>query len=245
MSRYTYDLHVHSCLSPCADNDMTPASIAGTATLAGINIMALTDHNTVKNCPAFFKACKAYGVIPVAGTELTTSEDIHVVCLFETLAAALCFGEELERHRILIKNRADIFGEQLISDCEDNVLGIEEYLLSNATDISVDNVPSFVGAFGGVCYPAHVDRHSNGIISTLGDFPDIKGFLCAEFHDKAKRDELIVRYPRLADKRPTVGSDAHYLWDIRDAEEAVELAAEPHSDEAVRRELFRYLRCEI
>ena len=65
MSRYTYDFHIHSCLSPCADNDMTPSNIAGMATLAGIGIMALTDHNTVKNCPAFFKAAKLNGIIPI------------------------------------------------------------------------------------------------------------------------------------------------------------------------------------
>ena len=92
MSSYYYDLHIHSCLSPCADNDMTPANIAGTATLAGIQIMALTDHNSVKNCPAFFKACKKYGVIPVPGMELTTAEDIHVVCLFDELDSAMAFG---------------------------------------------------------------------------------------------------------------------------------------------------------
>ncbi len=245
MSRYTYDFHIHSCLSPCADNSMTPASVAGTATLAGIGIMALTDHNSVKNCPAFFEACKAYGVIPVAGAELTTAEDIHVVCLFETLEGALLFGDEIDRHRVKIKNRTDIFGDQLITDIDDNVIGIDEYLLSNATDITVDAAPSLVKAFGGVCYPAHVDRHSNGIIATLGDFPKDSGFLCAEFHDKTKCEEYIARYKELSSKRLLTGSDAHYLWDIRDADDTLELSDEPYSGEKVRHELFKYLRCEI
>ena len=83
--RYYYDLHIHSCLSPCGDNDMTPDSIAGMGELNGLDIMALTDHNTLKNCPAFFKAAYRHGIIPVAGTELTTAEDIHAVCLFATL----------------------------------------------------------------------------------------------------------------------------------------------------------------
>ena len=116
MNRYYYDFHIHSCLSPCADNDMTPANIAGMATLAGLNIVALTDHNTTKNCPAFFKAAKQNGIIAVAGMELTTAEDIHIVCLFEKLSEALSFGEEIEKHRIRIKNRPDIFGDQLIVD---------------------------------------------------------------------------------------------------------------------------------
>ena len=80
--RYTYDLHNHSCLSPCADIDNTPNNIAGMAYLSGIKIVALTDHNSVKNCPAFFEAAAKYGIIPISGLELTTSEDIHLVCLF-------------------------------------------------------------------------------------------------------------------------------------------------------------------
>ena len=78
MNKYYYDLHIHSCLSPCGDDDMTPANIAGMAALKGLQILALTDHNTVKNCPAFYKACRKHGIIPVAGMELTVSEDIHL-----------------------------------------------------------------------------------------------------------------------------------------------------------------------
>lgn len=81
MERF-YDLHLHSCLSPCADNDMTPVNIAGMGMLNGLSVMALTDHNSCGNCPAFFEACRSYGITPVAGMELTTAEDIHVVCLF-------------------------------------------------------------------------------------------------------------------------------------------------------------------
>ena len=84
MSKYYYDFHIHSCLSPCGDDDMTPANIAGASTLAGLNIVALTDHNTTKNCKAFLESAKQYGIIGVAGMELTTAEDIHMVCLFQT-----------------------------------------------------------------------------------------------------------------------------------------------------------------
>ena len=112
MNSYKYDLHIHSCLSPCADDDMTPANIAGMASLQGLTLLALTDHNTSKNCPAFFAHCKRYGIVPVAGMELTTAEDIHVICLFETLEAAMKFDAEVSEKRIRIPNRADIFGHQ-------------------------------------------------------------------------------------------------------------------------------------
>ena len=79
MSVLRAQLHLHSCLSPCADDDMTPANIAGMAMLAGLDVAALTDHNATDNCPAFFAACAAYGVVPVGGMELTTAEEIHLV----------------------------------------------------------------------------------------------------------------------------------------------------------------------
>ena len=125
MNRYYYDFHIHSCLSPCADNDMTPNSIAGMAALAGLNLVALTDHNSCRNCPAFFAAAKRYGIIPIAGMELTTAEDIHMVCLFESLEDALAFGEAVDRRRIRIPNRTDIFGDQLLVDENDEVRGNE------------------------------------------------------------------------------------------------------------------------
>jgi DNA polymerase III alpha subunit len=244
MTKYTYDFHIHSCLSPCADNDMTPANIAGMASLAGINIMALTDHNTVKNCPAFFKAAKRNGVIPIAGMELTTAEDIHVVCLFESLKDAENFGETVDKKRIKIKNRTDIFGEQLILDEQDNLIGVDEYLLSNATEITVEEVPDLVKEYGGVCFPAHVDRQANGIIATLGTFPETPFFSAAEFHDGEKQNEYKEKYPILKEKRIVIGSDAHYLWDIRDADAEILLDDEPYSSEKVRHELFKFLRCE-
>ena len=244
MSKYYYDLHIHSCLSPCADNDMTPANIAGTATLAGIQIMALTDHNSVRNCPAFYKACKKYGVIPVAGMELTTAEDIHVVCLFEDLDNALAFGEEVDSKRVLIPNRVDIFGDQLIMDDEENVIGTDANMLPNATEITVDEAPSIVGKYGGICYPAHIDRQANGIIAVLGTFPESPVFRCAELHDKEKVAPHLEKYPILRDKQIVISSDAHYLWDIRDADASFELDDENYSSALVRKRLFEKLRQE-
>lgn len=244
MSRYYYDFHIHSCLSPCGDDDMTPANIAGAATLAGLNIVALTDHNTAKNCPAFMMAAKAYGIIGIAGMELTTAEDIHVVCLFEKLEEALAFSEEIERHIVKIKNRPEIFGRQQIMDHEDNILGEEEFLLSNATDISVEDVPELVDRFGGVCYPAHIDRTANGIVSILGVFPEESDFNCYELHGAEKTTEYEDRFNHLKNKIRLIGSDAHYLWDLRDAEDYIEICDEPYSSDLVRKNLFKYLRGE-
>lgn len=239
--KYSYDLHVHSCLSPCADNDNTPNNIVGMAHLSGIRIMALTDHNTAKNCPAFFEAAKRYGIVPVAGMELTTSEDIHVVCLFEELDSAMRFDEFLMSRRVLIKNRTDIFGDQLILDGNDEVIGTEEHLLPNATQISLDELPDLIKEYDGVCFPAHIDRDANGIVAILGTVPASPDFRCVEIHDKDKISEYKETYG-LSDKLFIVSSDSHYLTDIDETNNFFELKTDSDSDEDIRRALFEHLR---
>ena len=242
MKKYYYDLHIHSCLSPCGDNDSTPDSIAGMGELNELDILALTDHNTCKNCPAFFKAASQHGIIPIAGMELTTAEDIHLVCLFPTLSKAMEFDEVVEKRRIHIKNRPEIFGDQLIMNSEDKVVGTVEDLLINATDITVEEAARFVESHGGVCYPAHIDRESNGIISVLGAFPEDAGFTAAELHDA----NLLCDYTKIANlpqEAFIVSSDAHNLWSIKEKTDFIELDPQDESDDAVRRCLIEYLRC--
>ena len=217
MKKYYYDLHVHSCLSPCGDDDNTPNNIVGMAKLCGIDILALTDHNSAKNCPAFFEACKKYGIIPVSGMELTTSEDIHVVCLFEDLDMALAFDRFVESNRMKIKNKPEIFGNQLILNGEDMPIGNVEDLLINATNISITEVSAVVESYGGVCYPAHIDRESNGIIAILGTIPEECNFNCFELNDAQSADTYAFLYG-ISKDRFIVSSDAHYLTDMRDAE---------------------------
>ncbi len=243
MNKYYYDLHVHSCLSPCADDDNTPYNLAGMAAVSGLNIMALTDHNTCKNCPAFFKGARQYGIIPVAGMELTTAEDIHLVCLFERLEDAMLFDGEIDSRRIKIENRKDIFGNQTVCDEDDNPAYEEPFLLSNATTVSLDEAPGLVEKYGGVCYPAHIDRESNGIIAVLGTLPEKPHFNCVEIRDSDKVEELRERFS-LHYRTIILSSDAHYLQDVRDKENYFLLEDEPYSSARVRAELFKMLRGE-
>ena len=241
MKKYYYDLHIHSCLSPCGDNDSTPDSIMGMGELNGLDILALTDHNTLKNCPAFFKAAERHKKVAVAGVELTTAEDILIICLFETLEGGMKFDKLLEDRRILIKNRKDIFGEQLITDEFDEIIGEEENLLINATTISLDEVKDLVEKLGGVCYPAHIDRESNGIIAVLGAIPAELGFTVVELHDSEKKEKYssLTGFP--AD-RFVSNSDAHNLWDIKDKSDYLYLDADENNPDEVRKKLFEYLR---
>ena len=244
MNRYYYDLHLHSCLSPCGDADNTPNNLAGMGKLAGLQIMALTDHNTCRNCPAFFEAAARYGVIPVPGMELSTAEDIHMVCLFPALEAAMAFDVAVEARRVRIGNRPDIFGEQQIMDGEDRVIGEEPFLLSNATEIPLEESVRLAAQYGGIAYPAHVDRPSNSILAVLGTMPPEPRFSCVELHDGRREAELsdAVGGPAV---RTVVGSDAHYLWDIRDRDRFLLLEVAPEDGDGVRQNLIAWLRGDV
>ncbi|MBE6749703.1 MAG: PHP domain-containing protein [Ruminococcaceae bacterium] len=241
MKSYFYDLHIHSCLSPCGDDASTPDSIVGMGELNGLDIMALTDHNTVKNCPAFFEAAKRHGILPIAGMELTTSEEIHMVCLFPTLENALLFGDAIQTKRILIPNRTDIFGNQLICDSEDNVISTDEHLLSTATTVSLDEAPSLVEKFDGICFPAHIDRNSNSVSAVLGVFPQYPKFSCAEVYDRAKLPEFL-EFSGLSREKILINSDAHYLWDIKERLDFVNLKEIKEGSVEAGKYLIEYLK---
>ena len=241
MTRYFCDLHVHSCLSPCGDDDNTPANIAGMASLNGLGIVALTDHNSSKNCPAFFEQAKRVGIVPVAGMELTTAEDIHMICLFRTLEDAMAFDAYVSARRPAIPNRPDIFGHQYILDAKDEIVGEEENLLLNAADLAIEDAFREVLRRGGVAYPAHIDRPANGIVSTLGVFPEDPPFTAYELNDAASEEEYRRRFPILEGLRRVVSSDAHVLWNIAEASFSIPLDDEPYSSALVRDRLIDYL----
>ena len=207
------ELHIHSCLSPCADDDMTPANIAGMAMLEGLDVAALTDHNSCGNCPAFFSACEAHGIVPVAGMELTTAEKIHLVCLFPTLETAMAFDAAVRPYRMRRNNRPEIFGNQILMDAQDAVAGEEAELLILATALPLEQAVRLARAHGGAAYPAHIDRESNGILAILGAIPEEPAFETLEVSDPDRADALIKRYRR----RVISASDAHHLWNIADA----------------------------
>lgn len=242
MNKYFYDLHIHSCLSPCADDDMTPNNIANMGALLGLNIMALTDHNSCKNLPPFFSACKRNGIIPIGGTELSTAEDIHLICLFQTLEDAMSFGEEIGKRRLPIKNKPEIFGNQLILGEEDEVVGTEENLLISATEIPLEEAVKLAEKYGGVAYPAHIDRESNGIIAILGDIPPEPDFTCCEFNDRNNIDGYKSKYSSVVPLTVLSCSDAHRLWDISEAENFVYIEDEPYSSDRVRRNFLEMIK---
>jgi PHP family Zn ribbon phosphoesterase len=241
MTEYFYDLHVHSALSPCADNDMTPNNIAGMAAIKGLSVLALTDHNSAKNCPAFFEACRRQGIVAIAGMELSTAEDIHLVCLFAELDDAMRFDAEIEKHLMPIANRPDIFGDQKIFDGDDEETGEFPTLLISATDLSIEQAISLAKSYGAHVHPAHIDRESNGILSILGDIPEEYGFGIFELRERSSANKLLERVKQLDENNILVCSDAHHLWDISEAENSLLVDDEPYSSSLVRQRIFEML----
>lgn len=213
-----YDLHIHSCLSPCGDDDMTPANIVGMAAVKGLDVIALTDHNSCRNCPAAIYHGEKYGVTVIPGMELTTREEVHVICLFPTLDDALRFDALIYEKLLPFPNREDIFGKQQITDERDEVTGTVENLLINATSVSFDDVFSLAASFHGIAYPAHVDKPSTSLLSNLGFVPPGSTFTCAEFHDFKNLHRIRREHPYFENCNVICCSDAHYLQDIQEPE---------------------------
>ncbi len=209
-----YDLHIHSCLSPCGDNDMTPANIVGMAFISGLKIIAITDHNSCLNCGVAMKYGEEYGVIVIPGMELTTSEEIHVVCLFPRLEDGLRFGEFVYEQLLNIKCKPEIFGDQIIVGEDDNIAGTVEKLLISATDISIDDVDDLMDEYNGIWFPAHIEKDANSIIANLGMIPPDSKFIMAEIKNSKRTEELLEQHTYLQKCDILYNSDAHSLEQI-------------------------------
>lgn len=171
--RVIADLHNHSCLSPCGSLEMSPRRIAAEAADRGIDMLALTDHNSCRNAPAFDLCCRRLGILPLFGMEVTSSEEAHVVCLFGEKTTAMEFGEYIESRLPEIKSNPHQFGDQVYVDAEDKILGEVTRALIGATDISIDQLVPMVHARGGLVFPAHIDRPAFSIVMQLGFLPDL------------------------------------------------------------------------
>ena len=218
MEKLFCDLHIHSCLSPCGSDDMTPSNICGMAMLKGLQMIAVTDHNSARNLPAAKACADAYGLTLIPGMEITTREDVHLLGYFPTVERALEFSEFLRGHMPNKKNKPSFFGNQLVMDEDDNVLAEEDELLIGAADLTLGELVKLIREAEGVPVPAHINRGSNGLLINLGFVPEElnltavevwRGLPCAHTPQEGR----VVLH----------SSDAHYLGDIMEADVSIEL----------------------
>ncbi len=220
-----YDFHIHSALSPCGDNDMTPNNLINMSIIKGLDAVALTDHNACENVRAA-AAVAGDKIIFIPGMEVETSEEVHIVTLFPTADAA----EEMQRILVdsspFIPNRPEIFGNQYIMDENDEICGEIDRMLVTASGLDIYTVVAAAKDLGGIAYPAHIDRESYSVLSNLGFIPpdlDISAVEITEKSRAALEGEYSNRYNIIT------SSDAHYLWDISERNHYIEV-----SDTSVR-----------
>lgn len=214
------DFHLHSCLSPCGSLDNSPAALARAAKAAGLDAVALTDHNSALNVPAFAAACRREGLRALYGMEVCTTEEIHGLALFESPAAALGLGTHLFDRLPDFRNVPDKLGDQVVVDEHDNVLELVDRYLGNATDIPFSQLPGLVAAHGGLFIPAHIDRSSCGVLSQLGVLPPESGPIL-----EVTRHRLRAMQDAYGATHTLVTfSDAHHLADIGRAATRIDAA---------------------
>ncbi|WP_406676559.1 PHP domain-containing protein [Moorella sp. ACPs] len=213
MALYRADLHIHTALSPCAGEEMTPPLIVAAALKAGLQLIAVTDHNSAGNVAAVQEAARNTGLIVLAGLEVQTREDVHLVCLFDTAEEALKWQAEVYRHLPAGENREDYFGLQLLLDAAGREIGREKRLLLASIGLGVEEVAREIMKRGGLCLPAHVDRPSYSLLANLGIVPPGMPVVAMELgllSPAAARK----KFPTVANWPLVAASDAHYLNDI-------------------------------
>jgi len=223
------DLHIHTALSPCGDSEMTPGNIVGMAVVNGLSAIAITDHNISYNAQAAVEIGKELGIVVIPGMELETAEQIHVVCLFPDCDKLAKFQNAIDNVLPNIPNKKEIFGSQLIYNSDDEIVGEHEGMLLVSTTITIDDALLLAEKFGGIAYPAHVDRDSYSVLTTLGTLPYDYKYDFVEISCVCDIEEICNRYPELKKYKLMRASDAHYIDKLQEANTFIEVdTVSPH-----------------
>jgi PHP family Zn ribbon phosphoesterase len=209
MNQFRADLHVHTVLSPCAEVEMIPPLIVQAALERGIHLIAITDHNATGNISAVMEAARGTDLTVLPGMELQTREEVHLLCLFETLEQAETWQKVVDSTLPDRSNNPEFFGEQFIVDASGDFIRREERLLIVSAEIGLDEAAVRVHALGGFAIPAHVDRKAFSLIANLGLVPP--GFKALEISRHLKPTEAAVRYPQIRGYPLIQSGDVHRL----------------------------------
>ncbi|MBU0574791.1 MAG: PHP domain-containing protein [Proteobacteria bacterium] len=208
------DLHIHTVLSPCAEVEMIPPHLVRRALDLGLELIAVTDHNAAENCAAVIQAAAGTGLTVLPGMEVQTSEEVHVLCWFDTVEQALTWQGIVFNHLPKRNNPEEVFGAQYVVDAGGDYLRTETQLLLTSTDLTLSQVIKRVQALGGLAVPAHVDRPSFSLLANLGFVPADLQAPALELSRLTDPAEAVVRWPDLAHWPLIRGSDTHRLSEM-------------------------------
>jgi PHP family Zn ribbon phosphoesterase len=203
------DLHIHTVLSPCGDIEMTPFNIVDRAVEEGLGIIGITDHNSTLNCMEIRDVGAGRGVFVLCGAEVTTREEVHVLCFVEPDNLNE-LQEFIEKSILKIPNNPEVFGYQLAVNRKEEVIEEVEYLLINSIDKSIEEVGEFIHSLGGIFIPAHIDKGSNSVYSQLGFLPFGMDVEALEVSHNADPMVMAAKDKSVRGRNFIKSSDAHY-----------------------------------
>lgn len=211
LKSYLADLHVHTVLSPCADVEMIPPLIVEEARQRGLDILAITDHNASANVQAVQQAAKGKELTVIPGMELQTREEVHVLCLFETLEQLATWQAEVNSTLPKLENQPEFFGEQFVVDETGEFIRRENRLLLTATSLSFNEACQMVHQIGGLFIPAHIDRSAFGLIANLGFVPQDVAVDALEISRHIRSDQASEKFSQVKGFPIVQNGDAHRL----------------------------------
>ena len=214
MSFFTADLHLHTVLSACAEMEMLPEFILERAQELGLNLIAVTDHNSAENVAAMLKAAQGTGIAVLPGMEVQTREEVHLLCLFDTLEQVLDWQQVVYAHLPPLKNKENVFGTQVVLDVDGEPVGTNDRLLATSVSLSVDQVVQRVRGLNGLCIPSHVDRPAYSLIANLGFIPPDLEIVGVEISHLVGPKEARARFPQLERYSLVASGDAHRLKEM-------------------------------
>lgn len=206
-----FDLHIHSCLSPCASLEMSPSEIVAKAVAAGMDAIAITDHQSSRNAPAVMECARRAGIGCLAGLEVCTAEEVHTLCLFNTCEEAQAMTDWVYAAMPKRVNDPDVFGDQPVVTWDDDIVEMEWRILAMACRKTIPEVSAKCHELGGLFIAAHVDRSTFSVFSQLGGISGGEGFDAVEFSRTADEETWRAKTPGYAAVR---SSDAHNLDDV-------------------------------
>ncbi len=213
LTKFKADLHIHSCLSPCSDWDMSPKKIVQKSLEQHLDLIAICDHNTAENAAATLREGTRQGVAVLPGMEICSKEEVHLVALFNNIEDTLKMQEYVYAH-LPGKNQPEVFGHQVVADEHDQVLGENPRLLIGATQLSLLDIVEKAHHLGGICISAHVDRPSYSLIGQLGFIPEDLHLDAVEVSYRVPLEKALTEVVGISDYPCVTSSDAHFLHDI-------------------------------
>ncbi len=218
-----YDLHIHSCLSPCAEDEMTPNNICNMAFIKGLDLIAVTDHNSTRQLRSVSRVASELGLHLLYGAELESSEEVHVLALFGSLEQAESLQPWIDEHLPVIPNRPDYFGNQLLMNEEDEVVGKEDRLLIVSLSASLEECVQAIHDRGGRAVLAHVLDRANSVTQQLGFIPMDLPYDGLEIKSLEQMARVTKTHPWITADSTVwfVDSDAHRLTEISEPEQTI------------------------